>query len=163
MADASDDVVFVVHDDLGEARMPMPRSAACMSDHARAAIELLEMEGSPPPHEVHFEGVPRSHAAALVEFMRRGRGASEAELDLLCSSVFSTEEMELNDYKAFFETLNAAHVMRVGAYFSRGAALVARLLRGTTVEEMRKVLRIENDLTPAEEAEIRSQNEWVFS
>lgn len=159
----SNDIVIVFRNGDDETRVGMPRAAAHMSTHARTTLELLEAEDAPHPHEVYFEGVQPAHAAAVVDFMIRGIGASEADLDLLCSSVFSSEEMERSDHRAFFQALNAAHAMRVGAYFSRGTALIARLIRGKTVEEMRAFLRLSNDFTPEEEREVCAQNEWIFA
>lgn len=39
---------------------------------------------------------------------------------------------------------------------------IASMIRGKSVEEIRKLFNIENDFTPEEEAEIREENSWAL-
>lgn len=42
-----------------------------------------------------------------------------------------------------------------------GCKTVANMIKGKSVEEIRKTFNIVNDFTPEEEEQIRKENEWV--
>jgi S-phase kinase-associated protein 1 len=39
---------------------------------------------------------------------------------------------------------------------------VADMMKGKSVEEIRKMFNIKNDFTPEEEEEVRKENQWAF-
>ncbi|CAH2070443.1 unnamed protein product [Thlaspi arvense] len=67
------------------------------------------------------------------------------------------------DQSKIFNLLLAADFLNIKTLFDLTCQFVAdTMIKGKTVEEVRRTLNIEKDYTSEEEAEVRQENEWAF-
>ncbi|KAJ3061522.1 hypothetical protein HDU98_002573 [Podochytrium sp. JEL0797] len=59
-----------------------------------------------------------------------------------------------------FEIILAANYLDMKNLLDLGCKTVANMIKGKSVEEVRKLFNIVNDFTPEEEEQIRKENEW---
>jgi S-phase kinase-associated protein 1 len=64
------------------------------------------------------------------------------------------------DLESKIELIYTANSLEIVPLVKLAADSVAKLIKGKTAEQIRKILQIENDFTPEEEEEIRKQNDW---
>ena len=60
-----------------------------------------------------------------------------------------------------FDFINAGNFLDQQGFLELGCAKVASLIRGKSVEEIRKMFNIQNDFTPEEEERLREENQWA--
>ena len=56
----------------------------------------------------------------------------------------------------------AANYLDIKGLLDLTCQTVANMMKGKSVEEIRKIFNIKNDFTPEEEEEIRKENQWAF-
>ena len=66
------------------------------------------------------------------------------------------------DPDSVFAVVNAANFLNCQELLDLGCRHIARQIRGMTTEQMRTHLRLEDDLTPQEKADIRAETEWCL-
>ncbi|KAI9190836.1 Skp1 family, dimerization domain-containing protein [Polychytrium aggregatum] len=64
------------------------------------------------------------------------------------------------DQGTLFEIILAANYLDIKGLLDLGCKTVANMIKGKSVEEIRKTFNIVNDFTPEEEEQIRKENEW---
>ena len=64
------------------------------------------------------------------------------------------------DQGTLYELILAANYLDIKGLLTVTCATVANMIKGKTVEEIRKHFNIKNDFTPSEEEQIRKENEW---
>ncbi|KAJ3286897.1 hypothetical protein HK104_008843 [Borealophlyctis nickersoniae] len=64
------------------------------------------------------------------------------------------------DQGTLFELILAANYLDMKGLLDLGCKTVANMIKGKSVEEIRKTFNIVNDFTPEEEEQIRKENEW---
>ncbi|KAI8826935.1 Skp1 family, dimerization domain-containing protein [Fimicolochytrium jonesii] len=64
------------------------------------------------------------------------------------------------DQGTLFELILAANYLDMKGLLDLGCKTVANMIKGKSVEEIRKTFNIQNDFTPEEEEQIRKENEW---
>ena len=65
------------------------------------------------------------------------------------------------DQGTLFEVILAANYLDIKGLLDLGCKTVANMIKGKSVEEIRKTFNITNDFTPEEEEKIRKENEWA--
>ena len=58
--------------------------------------------------------------------------------------------------------MQAANYLSIKNLLDLTCETVACMMKGKTVEEIRKKFNIKNDYTPQEEEEVRGENQWAF-
>ena len=58
--------------------------------------------------------------------------------------------------------MQAADYLNIKNLLDLTCETVACLMKGNTVEEIRKMFNIKNDYTPQEEEKVRGENQWAF-
>ena len=66
------------------------------------------------------------------------------------------------DQAQLFDMILAANYLDIKDLLELTCEKVASMIKGKTPEEVQKVFNIQNDFTPAEEDEIRKENQWAF-
>ncbi|ELP93524.1 suppressor of kinetochore protein, putative [Entamoeba invadens IP1] len=65
------------------------------------------------------------------------------------------------DQQKLFELIIAANVLDVQELLDLGCKYIAEMIKGKSVEELRKTFGIVNDFTKEEEEEIKQKNKWL--
>ncbi|CEG84996.1 Putative E3 ubiquitin ligase complex SCF subunit sconC [Rhizopus microsporus] len=65
------------------------------------------------------------------------------------------------EQEMLFDIILAANYLDIKQLLDIGCKTVADMIKGKTVEEIRKTFNIVNDFTPEEEAQIKKENEWA--
>jgi S-phase kinase-associated protein 1 len=66
------------------------------------------------------------------------------------------------NYVNIFDIIQAANYLDIKDLLKLACRRVAKMLQGKTPEEIRIMFSIQNDLTPAEEEQIRKENAWFI-
>jgi len=74
-------------------------------------------------------------------------------------SSWDTEFLKV-DQGTLFELILAANYLDIKGLLDVTCKTVANMIKGQTPEEIRKTFNIKNDFTPAEEEQVRKENEW---
>ncbi|RZC80003.1 hypothetical protein C5167_042579 [Papaver somniferum] len=59
--------------------------------------------------------------------------------------------------------IKAANYLNIKSLLDLTCITIADMIRGKTVEEIRKTFNIRNDFTPEEEEAVRRENQWTFN
>ena len=76
--------------------------------------------------------------------------------------MFFTLNLAQLDQAQLFDMILAANYLDIKDLLELTCEKVASMIKGKTPEEARQVFNIQNDFTPAEEDEIRKENQWAF-
>lgn len=89
--------------------------------------------------------------------MAQGLASRSGEFPLSVSVSLSLVQV---DQGTLFELILAANYLDIKGLLDVTCKTVANMIKGKSPEEIRKTFNIKNDFTPAEEEQVRKENEW---
>ncbi|CAM0958068.1 unnamed protein product [Alopecurus aequalis] len=135
-------------------RFEITREAAAMSQTINHMMEDDCVENGVP-----LPNVGSKILAKVIEYCNKHvAGASSGEQEDLKS--FDAKFIEV-DQATMFDVILAANYLDIKGLLDLSCQTVADMIKGKSVEDIRKTFNIVNDFTPEEE-EIRRENQWAF-
>ncbi|CAK9143847.1 unnamed protein product [Ilex paraguariensis] len=86
---------------------------------------------------------------------------SDADNDLKSFDADFVKDLK-DDQNTLFDLILAANYLDIKSLLDLTCQTVADMMKGKSIEEIRKTFHIKNDYTPEEEDEVRRQNQWAF-
>ncbi|XP_008791979.1 SKP1-like protein 1 [Phoenix dactylifera] len=103
--------------------------------------------------------------AKVIEYCRKHAGAtSELGDDGNADEEIKSWDAAYIDVHldVLFDLLRASNFLNIPGLLDLACKKLANMIKGKSVEEIRRTFNIQNDFTPEEEEEIRKQNQWAF-
>lgn len=97
--------------------------------------------------------------AKVTEYCKKHAEAEDKDAEDL--KVFDAEFMKV-DSACLFDLICAANYLNIKGLLDLTCQTVAAMMKGKSVDEIRKIFNIKNDFSPEEEEEIRRENSWAF-
>ncbi|KAI8912594.1 Skp1 family, dimerization domain-containing protein [Gorgonomyces haynaldii] len=140
------------------------KDVACLSVLIKNLLEDIGEDSDAP---IPLPNVSGHILSKVVEYCTHHKDdpplPSEDEMRAKSSEDISEWDKEfINlDQGTLFEIILAANYLDIKGLLDLGCKTVANMIKGKSVEEIRKTFNIVNDFTPEEEEQIRKENEWA--
>ncbi|KAI8927235.1 Skp1 family, dimerization domain-containing protein [Entophlyctis helioformis] len=125
-----------------------------LGDETDAPIPLPNVSGHILAKVIEFATHHKDDAPVAAE--EEGKNVTKSSDDI---DEWDKEFINV-DQGTLFEIILAANYLDMKNLLDLGCKTVANMIKGKTVEEIRKTFNIVNDFTPEEEEQIRKENEW---
>ncbi|KAI8918356.1 hypothetical protein PhCBS80983_g01168 [Powellomyces hirtus] len=141
----------------------VPKEIACQSVLIK---NMLEDVGEADDQPIPLPNVSGPILAKVIEYATHHKDdpplPPEEEAKLKSSEDIDEWDREFTnvDQGTLFELILASNYLDMKGLLDLGCKTVANMIKGKTVEEIRKTFNIQNDFTPEEEEQIRKENEW---
>lgn len=169
----SEVVVLIPGDSETEQKIEISRKAACQS---KLMDSMLAEDTDPETPEIPLLEVSKPILDRVVDFLLHHVDDPMAEIKkpienrkgLTMSEVVSKWDADFidameNDHETLFKVILAANYLDIEPLLDLGITKVACMLQNCKdIEEVKKLLNIEKDITPEEEKIVREQNQWIF-
>ncbi|GMY05431.1 SKP1-like protein 1B [Fagus crenata] len=99
--------------------------------------------------------------ALVIEYCKNHVHSSESKSDSKALQTWDAEFIKV-DQNILFDLILAANYLDIKGLLDLICKTVADMMKGKSVEEIRKMFNIKNDFTPEEEEEVRKENQWAF-
>jgi S-phase kinase-associated protein 1 len=126
------------------------------------------VEGSENDEEISLPNVKSKVLSKVIDFCRNYRNSDPPAIEKPLKSANMLEVVSPWDagfieleQEMLFELILAAHYLDIRSLLDLSCAKVASMIKGRSVEEIRRTFNIENDFTPEEEAQVREENRWA--
>jgi S-phase kinase-associated protein 1 len=126
------------------------------------------VEDSGNDEEIPLPNVKSSVLSKVIDFCRHYRDSNPPEIEKPLKSANMSEVVPPWDagfieleQEMLFELILAANYLDIKPLLDLACAKVASMIKGKSVEEIRRTFNIENDFTPEEEAQVREENRWA--
>ncbi|GMY05434.1 SKP1-like protein 1B [Fagus crenata] len=101
--------------------------------------------------------------ARVIEYCKNHVHSSESKSESDSKALQTWDAEFINvDQNILFELIMAANYLDIKGLLDLICKTVADMMKGKSVEEIRKMFNIKNDFTPEEEEEVRKENQWAF-
>ncbi|EGF79598.1 hypothetical protein BATDEDRAFT_20074 [Batrachochytrium dendrobatidis JAM81] len=125
-----------------------------LGDDEDAAIPLPNVAGTVLAKVIDYATHHKDDAPLSPEDENKNITKSSEDIDEWDKEFINVDQGTL------FEIILAANYLDMKGLLDLGCKTVANMIKGKTVEEIRKTFNIVNDFTPEEEEQIRKENEW---
>ncbi|XP_062178437.1 SKP1-like protein 1B [Phragmites australis] len=146
-ANISQTIRHMIEDDCTDGGIPLPNVTATV------LAKVLE-------YCINHAAGKSSSAAANSETASSSNAASSSDKERLAT--FDKAFMDVVDLDMLYDLILAANYLEIKGLLDLACQKVADIIKGKTVEEIRKTFGIKNDFTSNEEEEIRRENQWAF-
>lgn len=113
---------------------------------------------------IPLSNISGSILAKVIEFCKRREEAtiqSDSIVSIPMISKFDQEFVDV-DKGTLFELILAANYLCIEDLMDLTCMAAAQLIRGKSIDDIREIFNIENDLSPEEEEEYRKENDSIF-
>ncbi|XP_037462539.1 SKP1-like protein 1A [Triticum dicoccoides] len=114
------------------------------------------MEDNCVENGVPLPNVPSKILSKVIEYCNKHVSSGEQDLKSFDASFINVDQATL------YDLILAANYLDVKGLLELCLQTVADMIKGKTVEEIRKTFNIKCDFSPEEEAEIKKENQWAF-
>jgi S-phase kinase-associated protein 1 len=177
---SDDQIIHLVTDD--GTTFDVRRDVIRLSEY----VKMLLPTNDADEEEIPVPGVEPGHLAKVIEFCEHYKDSPMEDIEKVRELKYYKANCALNlflkplkscnmhevvgtwyadflaiDQETIFSLILAANSMNIKPLLDLTCAAVASLIKGRTVEEIRKVFGIVNDFTEEEEAQIREENRWA--
>ncbi|CAM0958070.1 unnamed protein product [Alopecurus aequalis] len=132
-------------------RFEITREAAAMSQTINHMMEDDCVENGVP-----LPNVGSKILAKVIEYCNKHVAGEQEDL-----KSFDAKFIEV-DQAMLFDIILAANYLDIKGFLDLSCQTVADMIKGKSVEDIRKTFNIVNDFTPEEEEDIRRENQWAF-
>ena len=131
----------------------------------KTMLDYLDI-GEDDDEEVHIPNVNAAILKLVIQWATYHKDDPQPNDD---KNTNTAENINISDWDASFlsvdqgtlyELILAANYLDIKGLLNVTCGTVANMIKGKTVEEIRKHFNIKNDFTPSEEEQIRKENEW---
>ncbi|KAL1208602.1 SKP1-like protein 12 [Cardamine amara subsp. amara] len=98
----------------------------------------------------------------VIEYCKKHVDSGDSCLTNEDLKKWDSEFMKIDDQSTFYDLLMASHYLNIESLLLLTCQTVADMIKDKTLDEIRAILRLENDITPEEAAQIRRENSWAF-
>lgn len=144
-------------------KFPVEREVAMMSELVKTM-----WEGDRDETQIPLPNVKSSTLEKVIEYMKHHHKVPPKDIEKPLRSANMREVVSEWDadfveveQEALFELILAANYMDIKPLLDLTCAKVASMMKGKTVEEIRRTFNIVNDFTPEEEEAVRQENKWA--
>lgn len=148
---SNDNIEFKIEKDVAEKSMLIKNMLEDVDD-SDSFIPLPNVDGKTLDKIVEW---CRHHKDEFKEYENDDEKYRNADID-----EWNKKYMEV-DQETLFNIILAANYLDIKPLLNIGCKTVANIIKGKSVEEIRKTFNIVNDFTPEEEAQIKKENEWA--
>ncbi|KAK2947666.1 putative E3 ubiquitin ligase complex SCF subunit sconC [Blattamonas nauphoetae] len=137
--------------------LDVPKNVAMESAHIKRAMEFAS--GS---DEIKFDDIDSNTMKKVVEYceyhnrVNQQEGIQERDIKQFDNAFVNMPNNLL------FSVVTAAHYLEIKALLDLCCAKIASTLKGKSPEEIRAQYNIENDLTPDDIADIKTEASWLY-
>ncbi|KAK3372641.1 E3 ubiquitin ligase complex SCF subunit sconC [Podospora didyma] len=106
----------------------------------------------------NLQARPENEGTKLTEREFKNKLAVRTKWD---DAFWADEAISANDNFILFHMIMWANFLEIPPLLDQTTCIVANMIKGKKVEEIRAIFNIVNDFTPEEEAQIARENEWA--
>ncbi len=142
-------------------------------DIAKQSVILKNMiEDTSNNENITLNNIKKDTMRRVIDFCRHYKESKlptiqkplqSANLSEAINDEWYVKFIDLDKVDDIIELVIASNFLDIDPLTELSCAKIASMIKGKSVEEIRKKFGIENDFTPEEEAQIREENKWAES
>jgi S-phase kinase-associated protein 1 len=116
--------------------------------------------------EIPIPHVKGKTLAKIIEYCKKhvetATANSNEELAEKDLTIWDDEFIKKVDFVTLFDLIRDSNYLNIKNLMDLTCKTLADMMKGKSTEEIRKMLNIENDFTPEEEAQVKRENQWAY-
>mmetsp|Transcript_20082 Transcript_20082/g.22349 ORF Transcript_20082/g.22349 Transcript_20082/m.22349 type:complete len:172 (+) Transcript_20082:76-591(+) len=157
---SSDEETYDVSPEVAQMSTTIKNMLEDLDTDGDTAIPLPNVSGKILKKVIEYCNWHVEHPSANDETKKEGTDENKTDEDGKLTIVKWDKDFMNVEQEMLFELILAANYLDIKPLLDLGCKTVVNMMKGKSVEEIRKVFHIKNDFTPEEEAKVRKENEW---